>query len=802
MYAVAGGQAVRRRQAQQVIKDRENEKKAKAKLDAQAKVPLTPTSKHFHQLPTSYLRAPHAHGRKLSAGYTTQSRSLLPISEQSAHHHSPSQQFLHHHHPQHPSHHQQQQHHNAQRTPTCHRELRLDVGRRNKKLTKSATATFPLVSHSHDDDDDGTPPETPTICFRQHPFNKQSSQNLLNPYQHHHQNLPIHIQIPSDNGIIITPATPLPSPSPSANNHQKQQNKQSTIPSTHHARTQQQQHHHHQQHDDVDDDYEPTDDIQPLERKCSVYRSRKLEANETTTINIADVDDDTNVQYQQQPQPFYTGGMPNGGHHTHWADDYCDDEDNRTVGICTCDHIECAQGRAAWLERGRRCSVQDGNQASFNRRWVKRNRVQDSSLGGSSDDEDFIGVIRGPSTFANAFLYIGLGTVSLGSIIFFVGTGEKGFKSNELRMIGPALVAIGLVFCILRIFFCVCPSHCISKRERNKKSAKVDADHRTSLLRDSTKRVSIARGPYINSKLPLSSSQSSQFPPKSIVKNKSYDGVEALRQTSLFLDNEHQINGKMVPIINEPDEGNEPPIELKKFDSLQVDTLNVIDIMSLTDEEADREIHQIDINQEIIIPKIEPQSLFSDVEDDEEEQLDSLGNKRQNKLNRQRKSLNQKKMKDCDTVLMETSLMIINPSSMESPPPPPPPFSPPPLTPTSPPPPLPLSPNIVTTYHKVPSTLTFTLPLSTSTATATTSPTRTRTEFSSSHQHDENHRHIHSHNHNHNHHKHRHSTAVTGESSTNHHSHHSHHSHQHHHQSHQQQPTESEIVLSPSKLGQ
>lgn len=337
MYAVAGGQAVRRRQAQQVIKDRENEKKAKAKLDAQAKVPLTPTSKHFHQLPTSYLRAPHAHGRKLSAGYTTQSRSLLPISEQSAHYHSPSQQFLHHHHPQHPSHHlQQQQHHNAQRTPTGHRELRLDVGRRNKKLTKSATATFPLVSHSHDDDD-GTPPETPTICFRQHPFNKQSSQNLLNPYQHHQQNLPIHIQIPSDNGIIITPATPLPSPSPSANNHQKQQNKQSTIPSTHHART---QHQKQQQHDDYDDDSEPTDDIHPLERKCSVYRSRKLEANETTTINIADVDDDANVQYQQQSQPFYTGGMPNGGHHTHWADEYCDDDDNRTVGICTCDHIE------------------------------------------------------------------------------------------------------------------------------------------------------------------------------------------------------------------------------------------------------------------------------------------------------------------------------------------------------------------------------------------------------------------------------------------------------------------------------
>jgi hypothetical protein len=35
--------------------------------------------------------------------------------------------------------------------------------------------------------------------------------------------------------------------------------------------------------------------------------------------------------------------------------------------------------------------------------------------------------------------FLGLGTISLGSIIFFVGTGEKGFKTQELRLIGPAL---------------------------------------------------------------------------------------------------------------------------------------------------------------------------------------------------------------------------------------------------------------------------------------------------------------------------------------------------------------------------
>lgn len=63
------------------------------------------------------------------------------------------------------------------------------------------------------------------------------------------------------------------------------------------------------------------------------------------------------------------------------------------------------------------------------------------SIAGSSDEEDILGVIRGPSTFANAFLYIGLGTIALGLVIAFVGTGEKGFKTVELRLIGPVLIS-------------------------------------------------------------------------------------------------------------------------------------------------------------------------------------------------------------------------------------------------------------------------------------------------------------------------------------------------------------------------
>lgn len=67
-------------------------------------------------------------------------------------------------------------------------------------------------------------------------------------------------------------------------------------------------------------------------------------------------------------------------------------------------------------------------------------QIQDSSVGGSSDDEDLLGVLRGPSSFANAFLYVGLGTIAIGLVIAFVGTGEKGFKTVELRLIGPSLI--------------------------------------------------------------------------------------------------------------------------------------------------------------------------------------------------------------------------------------------------------------------------------------------------------------------------------------------------------------------------
>jgi len=303
MYAAAGGAScrqARKRQAQNV-KDKAAQAKALKDKLADAKEASTPTkSKQFHQLPASYLRTQQAHGRKLSTGYTGHSKHLLPISEQSAHHHSPSQQFLHDfHHPE----------------ALMRRHSRLP-GVEHKTLTKSATATFPLASqasHHHDDQ-----PGTPTVCFYQHPFSKPSQSNLLSAHHHQQQqHQPIHIQIPGpmNDGIIITPATPLPSPSPSSQNQKQQDNQQlATQPIAQQAE---------QLPATIDDLPEF-----PLERACSVYRNRKLDE---TAVDM----DEQQASAQQQ---FYPGGMPNG-HHTHWTDDLCDSE-HRNLGVCTCDHVE------------------------------------------------------------------------------------------------------------------------------------------------------------------------------------------------------------------------------------------------------------------------------------------------------------------------------------------------------------------------------------------------------------------------------------------------------------------------------
>ena len=50
--------------------------------------------------------------------------------------------------------------------------------------------------------------------------------------------------------------------------------------------------------------------------------------------------------------------------------------------------------------------------------------------------------------------------VAIGLVITFVGLGDKGFKTLELKLIGPSLVGCGVFFALLRILFCTVPSSC------------------------------------------------------------------------------------------------------------------------------------------------------------------------------------------------------------------------------------------------------------------------------------------------------------------------------------------------------
>ncbi|XP_034474912.1 uncharacterized protein LOC117782078 [Drosophila innubila] len=387
----------------------------------------------------------------------------------------------------------------------------------------------------------------------------------------------------------------------------------------------------------------------PLERKCSVYRMRRSDAFEQGDGAVGGVTSGLKrqlreLQFQQpqyeplvsdEPQLLFKG-LANGRKWQLCA--YCEE------GICVCEHIECAQGRAAWLERGRRCSVQEQQQqqATCHRRWVKRNRIQDASLGGSSDDEDFLGVLRGPSTFANAFLYVGLGTVALGLVIAFVGTGEKGFKTVELRLIGPSLIGLGLICCILRILFCICPSHCISssKKTRKKNGNKIDADHTTSLLRNESKRVSIARGPTMQPKYPITHKRS-----QSKMLN---EGMEALRQiatTSLFMQNEQKtaIN-RVVPIINEPEcmdhMGVDAPLEMQKLQT-------ALNMCEMSDDEHNGQMEQQHAKRTTTTTTAVTSSTTKDITTTERKSttnLSTVDEKPNSKLVRQRVALQQQRL--------------------------------------------------------------------------------------------------------------------------------------------------------------
>ncbi|XP_034944048.1 uncharacterized protein [Chelonus insularis] len=166
-------------------------------------------------------------------------------------------------------------------------------------------------------------------------------------------------------------------------------------------------------------------------------------------------------------------------------------------------------------------------QCEAHRRWMKRNRIRDASYcygsSGEDDDDDSQAGRRRPEVNAafNTVLYAGLGTTALGLVISFVGTGEKGFLSPELRLVGPSLLCAGLLCCLLRVLLCLCLCHCCDdcrwkpckvvivdkdkiKKEKEKISTSPSRQPTTSLLPQ--RQNQIAKAPTMKMSPPSSSS--------------------------------------------------------------------------------------------------------------------------------------------------------------------------------------------------------------------------------------------------------------------------------------------------------
>ena len=50
----------------------------------------------------------------------------------------------------------------------------------------------------------------------------------------------------------------------------------------------------------------------------------------------------------------------------------------------------------------------------------------------------------------NIFLYTGMGMMAIGLVLTVVGVGEKGFKTMEMKLLGPSLLVAGIVLSLLR----------------------------------------------------------------------------------------------------------------------------------------------------------------------------------------------------------------------------------------------------------------------------------------------------------------------------------------------------------------
>ncbi|KAL0841446.1 hypothetical protein ABMA28_015128 [Loxostege sticticalis] len=151
----------------------------------------------------------------------------------------------------------------------------------------------------------------------------------------------------------------------------------------------------------------------------------------------------------------------------------------------------CAAGRAAWQEAAalsvggggggaggaaRRCSVlgdHPGARRDPRAKWHRNNRVRDASYGSSSESDGEADGAIGDTWGVARLLYAGLGILAVGLVVYFVGTGDKGFKTPALRLVGPSLIIAGLACCLLRIAFCIFAKPCCRRRTNYKESRRL-----------------------------------------------------------------------------------------------------------------------------------------------------------------------------------------------------------------------------------------------------------------------------------------------------------------------------------------
>ena len=85
--------------------------------------------------------------------------------------------------------------------------------------------------------------------------------------------------------------------------------------------------------------------------------------------------------------------------------------------------------------------------------------------------------------------------VAMGLVITFLGLGSAGFKTLELKLIGPSLVGCGVFFAVLRILFCTVPAFfrscfkCCRKTEDSEKllnltEEKLESSVKTAVTRN------------------------------------------------------------------------------------------------------------------------------------------------------------------------------------------------------------------------------------------------------------------------------------------------------------------------------